>query len=286
MGKISATISSGGVRSSEKIFLSGGENFSLTYNQESQKQIYSLSVDLDRTFRMEWQNLESELPETIELEQKLRQPVVVKRTAGSRQQVWKATSLWHLAMEEPEVVQKYIIPLFISFLPSVSLLSQTKQVERQMLELARTSRTPDRGRWEALVAQLADDNYSRREAADRALRQQGPAVVPFLRSLDWQLLDAEQRFRLRRILQELEPPGDEDSLTKTAHWLMEDPEIWWILLDRPEEQTRRIAAQRLAALLGNPIEFDPEASPEIRRTQRARLEPKVRPSQPTAAGKS
>ena len=286
MGKISSTRSSGGVRSLEQISFSGGENCCLTYKQENQKQIYSLSVELDRTFRVQWQRMEAELAETIELEQTPRQPVVVKRTAGSTQQVWKATSLWHLAMEEPEVVQKYIVPLFISFLPSVSLLSQTKQVERQMLELARTNRTPDRWRWEALVAQLADDSYSRREAADRALRQQGPAIVPFLRSLDWQLLDAEQRFRLRRILQELEPPGDEDSLTTTAHWLMHDPEIWWILLDRPEVETRRIAAQRLAALLGSPIEFDPEGSPEIRRAQRNRLESKVRPHQPAAARKS
>ena len=286
MGKTSSTISSGGVRRLEKISLSGGENFSLTYKQESKKQMYSLSVAPDRTFRVQWQSMEPELPETIELEQTPRQPVVVKRTAGPTQQVWKATTLWHLAMEEPEVVRKYIVPLFISFLPSVSLLSQTKQVERQMLELARTSRTPDRGRWEALVAQLADDSYSRREAADRALRQQGPAVVPFLRSLDWQPLDAEQRFRLRRILQELEPPGDEDSLTKTAHWLLQDPEVWWILLDRPDVEKRRIAAQRLAVLLGTPIEFDPEASPEIRQAQRSRLEPKVRPNQPAAAGKS
>jgi len=205
----------------------------------------------------------------------------------------------------------------------VALLNQAKQVERQMLELARTSRVPDRGRWEALVAKLADDSYSRREAAVRALRQQGLAVVPFLRSQDWQLLDAEQRFRLRRILQErnkspkcrkyltggrlqgngnlsgekpvvsdqaplhtfafwwsyLEPPGDGDSLTKTAHWLMQDPEIWWILLDRAETPTRRIAAQQLTALLGTPIDFDPEAPLELRETQRRRLEGKVRPRQ-------
>lgn len=276
IGRISSTISSGGGRSAERISLSGGESFTFSYKQESQTQTYSLSVEPDRSFQVQWQSLDSRLAGIIEIEQKPQQPMVLKVAWGSSQRVWKAGSLWHLAMEEPVVVQKYIIPLFISFLPSISLLSQTKQLEQELLELARSTGSPDRARWEALVAQLADDQYSRREAADRALRQQGPAIVPFLRSLDWQVLEAEQRFRIRRILGELEPPGDEDSLTKAAHWLLQDPEIWWILLDRPEVEARRIAAKRLSDLLGGPIDFDPEASPELRQAQRQALEAKVR----------
>jgi len=280
-GRSSSTITSAGGRWSERISVAGGaENLSLSYELENQQQKYSISVDLQRSFQIQWQSLDPQSPWKIELSQRPREPVALKVTGAAPERVWKASSLWHLAFEEPGTVQKYVIPLFGSFLPSVSLLGQTEQIQQEMLRLAALPRSPDRPRWEALVAQLADEQYSRREAADRALRQQGSALVPFLRSLDWRLLDAEQRFRIRRILRELEPPGDEDSLTKAAHWLVDDPEIWWILLDRPDVETRRIAAQRLAALLGGPIDFDPEAPPEIRQARRAQLEPKVRPRLP------
>ncbi|MDW8037246.1 MAG: hypothetical protein RMI90_04305 [Thermoguttaceae bacterium] len=279
IGRTATTISSAGPRCSERISLAGGaENISLSYARENQQQKYSLSVDLQRAFQIQWQSLDPLSPWTIELSQRPGEPVALKVTGAATDRVWRARSLWHLAFEEPGTVQKYVIPLFGSFLPSVSLLGHTEQVQREMLGLAQASRSPDRRRWEALVAQLADEQYTRRQAADRALRQQGPAIVPFLRSLDWNLLDAEQRFRIRRILQALEPPGDEDSLTKVAHWLLDDAEIWWILLDRPDLQTRRIAAQRLAQLLGESIQFDPEAPAELRQVQRQPLETKVRPA--------
>lgn len=278
-GRGSGITTSAGGRWSERISVAGGaENISLSYERENQKQKYSISADLQRSFQIQWRSLDPQSPWTIELTQRPREPVALKVTGDAPERVWKARSLWHLAFEEPGTVQKYVIPLFSSFLPSVSLLGQTEQVQQEMLRLAALPQSPDRPRWEALVAQLADEQYSRREAADRALRQQGSAVAPFLRSLDWRLLDAEQRFRIRRILQELEPPGDEDSLVKAAHWLVDDPEIWWILLDRPDLETRRIAAQRLAALLGEPIPFDPEAPAEVRQAQRQRLEAKVRPA--------
>ncbi|MCS7305495.1 MAG: hypothetical protein NZ602_10370 [Thermoguttaceae bacterium] len=281
-GTTRSRITSAGKRCSEQISLAGGgKNFNFSYKQENEKQMYSLSVDFYRCFQIQWKNLDPQSPWTIELIQKPKEPIVLKVSLPDSQRIWAASSLWHLAFEEPGTAEKYIIPLFSPFLPSVSLFSQRELLEQEMLSLARLPRSPDQSRWEALVAQLADDQYTRRQAADCALRQQGPAIVPFLRSLDWNRLDAEQRFRIRRILQELEPPEGLDSLTKVAHWLINDPEIWWILLDRPDLQTRQIAAQRLAQLLGESIPFDPEAPPELRQAQRQRLETKLRPAHRT-----
>ena len=149
-----------------------------------------------------------------------------------------------------------------------------------MFQAASVGRLPDRRRWDPLVEQLADERFSRREAADRELRSAGPVVLSYLQGLDFNRLDAEQQYRIRRIVRSLSRQTGDDTAEKFAPQLLADPDLWLALLSRQEESARRLAARQLEAILGQPIRFDPAADNATRKTQIERLQAKIRSNRP------
>ena len=153
------------------------------------------------------------------------------------------------------------------FRPEWRLTEQAQEAEEELFHMAASGLIPDRQRWAALVAQLSDDRFARREAADRDLRAAGPALLPFLQRLDFDQLDAEQQSRLRRIIGMLGHAVEDDTAEQIASWMIADPEVWLALLARPEVPTRRLAAAQLEKLLGQSIAFDPAAAAPQRKKQ-------------------
>jgi hypothetical protein len=194
------------------------------------------------------------------------------------QQTYKGTSLWHLLIDYPEQGRKYLIPLLELVQPNWKLAERAESMEIELLRAAATGKLPSHERWDAHVERLADERFSEREAADRELRAAGTAVLGYLRRLDFTQLDAEQQFRVRRIIDALSSGSTDDTVEQFVPRLFEDPTIWLALLDRPEESTRRLAAERLRAILGEPIEFDPAAEPAARTQQIERIREKVEDS--------
>ena len=133
--------------------------------------------------------------------------------------------------------------------PGSKLADAVAEIEAKLLEGAGGQAVAQRARWAALVRQLGDDSFAQREAADRELRAGGPAALAYLRHLDFGRLDAEQRFRIRRILEAAAAQTGDDSPEQAAASLAGDPLVWLALLDRPERATRQAAAAptRLAA---------------------------------------
>ncbi|MBN2021991.1 MAG: hypothetical protein JW809_04290 [Pirellulales bacterium] len=193
---------------------------------------------------------------------------------------WTAPTLWHLLFAHPAECQEHLIPFLKVFHPDGDLVAEARQVEAELLRLANNDAPPDRKRWEQLVAQLGADQYARREAADRELREAGRRVAPYLEGLDASALDAEQRFRIRRIVQAFSGAAGEDSAADAASMLIEDPALWLILLARSEVETRRTARQQLERLLGRSIDFDPEAEPDARSAQIAALRRQIESGAP------
>ena len=74
-------------------------------------------------------------------------------------------------------------------------------------------------------------------------------MVGSLEQLDDAQLDAEQQFRVRRIIASFRARIVADVPDQIAAKLFLDPLIWLALLDRPEKATRAAAAKQLAALL-------------------------------------
>lgn len=201
----------------------------------------------------------------MEFRQSGSQPVVLKIGAGESQRVYQAPSLWHLTVLEPEACRTHLFPVLTVMHGEWDLAKLADEVEH--LLLAGTARNvPSRERWAQWVVQLGDDRFSTREAADQRLREAGRVAITFLQQLDPQQLDTEQQYRIRRILLSYEDGGD-DAPEDVAAWLSGDPAIWLAILTRGDEPTRRASAQRLEALLGRPIQFDPTADASVRAEQ-------------------
>ena len=200
---------------------------------------------------------------------------LVLRTRQS-QQVIHAASLWHLMIGYPEVCRQHLYPLLQLINSRWDPGKLAADLEENLIELARSQDAPDRRRWEALVAQLGDERYTRREAADRQLRASGRVVMHYLRQLDPTHLDAEQKFRVRRIIAALDDSEGIDTPDRVTSWLAGDPSIWLGLLSRDNESTRRLAYQQLSSLLDKAPLFDPAADAKTRQSQiqqiRSRIE--------------
>jgi hypothetical protein len=155
--------------------------------------------------------------------------------------------------------------------PDWKVATMVARVETSLLAHANEDAMGNNERWAALVKQLGDDRFARREAADRALRAGGPSALAYLRQLDFDHLDAEQQFRIRRIVSAIGGRNDDDLPDEVAAPLAHDPGVWLALLGRPEVATRQTAARQLAKLLDQPIDVDPAAEPDSQKAKREKL---------------
>jgi hypothetical protein len=194
---------------------------------------------------------------------------------GDHRQVYRAADLWRLAIAHPKQCQDHLFPVLDLLRPDRKLDAVVARIEMSLVAHAAEDTTAGDTHWAAMVKQLADDQFAKREAADRALRAGGNSALAYLRQLDFDRLDAEQQFRIRRILSALAGRNDEDSADEVAASISRDPEVWLALLSRPEAATRQTAARQLAKLLGQPIDVDPAAQPDSQKDKRDRLRERI-----------
>ena len=89
------------------------------------------------------------------------------------------------------------------------------------------------------MQQLGDDQFTKREAADRQLREAGRVIVSYFQQLDTSCLDAEQRFRIRRIINSLTAANGDDMPEQVASLLLGDDAIWLGCLPAPRSRPAR-----------------------------------------------
>jgi hypothetical protein len=198
-------------------------------------------------------------------------------TIGSvpKQQVFRAASLWTLLIAHPQECREHLIPLLELLRSHWCLMETASAAEEQLLQISKNDTPANHDHWAALVAQLADNNFTRREAADRALRIGGVRALAYLRQLDFKQLEVEQQFRIRRMLDRSNAKNTNDSAEQIAAALANEPAVWLAMLERPEAATRQTAASRLATLLGQPIPVDPKADPASQKDQREQLRARI-----------
>lgn len=190
---------------------------------------------------------------------------------GDRRQVFQAADLWRLALARPKECQEHLFPMLDALRQDRKLAPMVARIEATLLSRSKEDISKSDTHWAELVEQLADDRFAKREAADRALRAGGAAALGYLRQLDFQRLDAEQQFRVRRILAVQESRSEDDLPEEIAASLMNDRETWLGLLGRTEPEIRKTAARQLAKLLGEKIDVDPAADPDSQKEKREKL---------------
>ena len=193
---------------------------------------------------------------------------------GDQQRLIVADNLWQLLISERETSSRHLLPLLATLRPDWRLGEQLDRAEAALIARAGSDVLTERRQWQTCVDELSSADFSRRQAADVALRQVGQPVLAFLRGLDPTLLDGEQRRRIRTILSDL-PDGLPDSAPRTAEWLAGDKRSWLALLARGDLEQRIAAAEHLSKLCRRPLLFDPQGTAEARRAQIAELTAKL-----------
>lgn len=239
----------------------------LEYEQISGEQHLSIiASDGQRVTIHRQSHDDAEVPE-MRLSQAPGEPLRWSLGTPPEEETIEAPSLWHLLIREPERTASELVPYLELLRPNWQLSAAAVDLETELLTLARRFPDPRRGTWLRLVAQLGSSSFSQRERADRALRQAGPLVLGFLQAIPPAELDAEQRYRIRRIVAALSQDHGEDAPGLVARRLITDRSVWLALLRRSELSKRRIAAHHLEQLLGRRLDFDPAAASDVREQQ-------------------
>jgi hypothetical protein len=254
---------------------SAGGDTVLTYSWSDGKQQLFIEASNVSKVRIRFLKIKDDLPAPVEFMQPLQGKTVLKVGPEDKQQVYSGSSLWHLFLAYPAETKQHLVPLLELVHPNWKLPELASAVESELIRKAGRNDASDRQRWAELVGQLGDESFAKRQTADRAIRTADPAVLNYLQQLDFSKLDAEQRFRIRRIIEDLSERLGDDSPDQVASWLSDDASIWLILLSRPEAATRRKAAGQLATLLGESIGVDPEAEPATQKTQIEELRKRI-----------
>ncbi len=207
----------------------------------------------------------------VEFRQSPGKPITFSVGAGESKRTFSAPELWQLMIAHPKQCEEHLLPLLDLLRPDWKIAATAAEVEDKLIHGAGPEIVKQRTRWAKLVAQLGDDSFAKREAADRTLRAEGASAIGYLRQLDTRRLDAEQRFRIRRILESSVEDDKDDAAEDVAARLAGDPTVWLALLERPKLEYRKTAAAQLARLLGGPIGVDPAADPASQKQQRDRL---------------
>jgi hypothetical protein len=211
----------------------------------------------------------------VEFRQAPNEKIVLTLGSGTGQQTYRAQGIWQLLIAQPKPCREHLLPLLELLRPNWKLAETADAVEEKLLSEAGGVGASGRTGWAALVTQLASESFAKREAADRALRSGDGGALAYLRQLDFSRLDAEQQFRVRRIIEVLAAQNSDDSGEQVAASLAADPAVWLALLGRPQPATRQKAARELAALLGDPITVDPAADPDTQKDRREQLRARI-----------
>jgi hypothetical protein len=190
---------------------------------------------------------------------------------GEQSKTVHAPSLWHLLILEPQLCHEHLVPLLEIMRPNWQLDQQAQEIEKALCSDQPARAAIDHSGWEKNLRQLASDRFVDRERAEQQLLAYGPVILPFLRGKDRGTLDAEQAFRVRRVIRGLDKNADEDTPERVVPWLTGDPRVWYALLSRDDLRVRGIAVEQLSKLLETKLDFDPAADPTERALQRERL---------------
>lgn len=197
-----------------------------------------------------------------ESEVKFIQPASGKVTlqiGGDTGKKYVAGSFWHLLLNEPEVCRSHLLPVLTELRPDWRLAEQLTELEDALVAQAGFDVGAQRAKWQVHVDDLTSECFAERQAAYHALREAGQPLLGFLKSLDWQALDPEQRRRLRDLKAELSD-GSPDSPERVASWLVADKCVWLAMLSRGDRERRALVVDHLAVLYGKTLHFDPQAT--------------------------
>lgn len=262
LGTVSSGSSSNGQGMSERLSVSQtADGGVLDYERETPEQRLQVVLKGDGMLHVKLVARDPSEAPSLEFIQPADGPLEFSVTSRGQTEHLQAGNLWALLLQRPEITNRYLAPLLEVLRPGWELGETVRRLEHELLQNAGSEHRSQRQHWAEWVAQLADESFARREEADRNLRGAGYAALAYLQRLDYPRLDAEQQFRVRRIIESYSQQIVDDTPQQVADWLSSDPRVWLSLLGRDDPAIREVAAAQLALLLGSPVNVDPRRDP-------------------------
>lgn len=243
---------------------------SLVIHYEDQHAERQIALDLDDQQRLTLTRTGSSPTADVKLVQPFQGPLTL--TVGrDAPQTYTAATLWHLALQHPQLCEEAVFPLLETLRPHWRLKEQFIGIQKELLSHAGEDVLAERAQWRKCVTQLDSDDFQDRQDADQQLRSAGQGVVAWLRRLDRRQLSSEQSGRIQDICQGLADLST-DTPTRVTAWLVDDRQAWLALLRNEDPLVRTAAATHLTVLLGKPVQFNPDGKLSDREQQLTQLQ--------------
>lgn len=228
---------------------------SLIIHYEDLRPERQIKLDLDDQQRLVLTRSSASPTGELKLIQPFRGPLTL--TIGrDAPQTFTAATLWHLALQQPEICEESLFPLLETLRPHWGLKDLSTGIRKDLLSQAGRDVLKERTRWREWVKQLDSDDFQERQDADHQLRAAGQGVVAWLQRLDRKQLTPEQAGRVQDICQGLADLST-DTPQRVSAWLVDDRCAWLALLRSDDLQTRIDATNHLSILFGKPLAFNP-----------------------------
>ncbi len=215
----------------------------LHYTRQTAGQRLTLDVNERGRFA-----IESEIQgERLLLVQEENRPILIQHFRG-KESYKRETDTWiHLYVSDPATYHKHLQPLVDNLIRGNPLNKLAEAAHlRSLASLSSASITNDVA-LQQYIEMLGSTQRTLRIEAQRELHQCGISLLPRLRQIDPQSLDAEQRHRLSQIIQQLTPRG-EDCEARIAAMIRDDSNYWLAASDRLTGADRILISARMSDL--------------------------------------
>lgn len=207
-----------------------------------------LTLDVNERGRL---SIESEIKaERLLLVQEDNRPILIQHFRGKESYKREADTWIHFYVSDSATYNKHLRPLVDSLIRGTPLNKLAEAAHlRSLASLSSASITSDIA-LQRYIEMLGSTQRASRIEAQRELHQCGISLLPRLRQVDPQRLDAEQRHRLNQIIQQLTPRG-EDCESRIAAMIRDDSS-YWLAADQRLTGAERILISARMSDLGGP----------------------------------
>jgi len=209
-----------------------------------------LTLDVNQRNRL---SIESEIGnERVALIQEPDNPISLHHDRDNGLDINDVDTWIHLYMSHPAIYIKHLQPLVDDLIHAMPLSELAERAHARSIASLASASTTKNITIEHQIARLGSTQRTERIEAQRELYRCGISLLPRLKQIDPQQLDAEQRHRLRHVIRQLTPRGD-DCESRIAAMIRDDQKYWTAVEDRLTGAQRILITARLSDLGGSDV---------------------------------
>jgi hypothetical protein len=206
-----------------------------------------LTLDVNESGRL---LIESQLgDQRVVVVQSSGRPISVELCVGGRSDIREVDSWFHLYVSDPATYFKHFQPLIDDLLHGTPLDKLADAAHGQAIATLSSASVTSDATIDRYIDLLGSTQRTSRIEAQRGLYQCGISLLPRLRQIDPQRLDAEQRYRLQQVIEQLTPYG-EDCQSRVAAMIRDDYKYWLAARDRLTPADQSLISARMSDLGG------------------------------------